>query len=145
MPESSTTESTITGHGGRHAVAAATAHGVTTMFTLSGAHVFPLYDAAVTSDPPLRIVDVRHEQTAVFAAEATAKLTRTPGLAVLTAGPGVTNGISAITSAWFNGSPVVVVGGRAPAARWGSGALQELDHPPLVASVTKSASTIFAG
>jgi acetolactate synthase-1/2/3 large subunit len=144
MPESSPTESTITGHGGRHAVAAATAHGVTTMFTLSGAHVFPLYDAAVTSDPPLRIVDVRHEQTAVFAAEATAKLTRTPGLAVLTAGPGVTNGISAITSAWFNGSPVVVVGGRAPAARWGSGALQELDHPPLVASVTKSASTIFA-
>ncbi|MEI7778184.1 MAG: acetolactate synthase [Actinomycetes bacterium] len=130
------------GHGGRPAVAAAKRHGVGTMFTLSGAHVFPLYDAAVTSDPPLRIVDVRHEQTAVFAAEATAKLTRTPGLAVLTAGPGVTNGISAITSAWFNGSPLVVIGGRAPQARWGAGALQELDHPPLVQPVTKRASTV---
>ena len=84
------------------------------MFTLSGAHVFPLYDGAVKADPPMRMLDVRHEQTAVFAAEATAKLTRRPGLAVLTAGPGVTNGVSAVTSAWFNGSPVVVLGGRAP-------------------------------
>ena len=52
------------------------------MFTLSGGHVFPLYDGAVTADPPMRIVDVRHEQTAVFAAEATARLSLTPGLAV---------------------------------------------------------------
>ena len=80
-------------------------HGVQTMFTLSGGHVFPLYDGAVKADPPMRILDVRHEQTAVFAAEATARLTRSPGLAVLTAGPGVTNGISAITTAHFNGSP----------------------------------------
>ena len=58
------------------------------MFTLSGAHVFPMYDGAVTADPPMRILDVRHEQTAAFAAEAMGKLTRTPGLAVLTAGPG---------------------------------------------------------
>ncbi len=112
-------------------MAAARLYGVDTMFTLSGAHVFPLYDGAVKADPPMRLVDVRHEQTAVFAAEATAKLTRTPGLAVLTAGPGVTNGVSAITSASFNGSPLVVLGGRAPAFRWGTGALQELDHPPL--------------
>jgi acetolactate synthase-1/2/3 large subunit len=130
------------GHGGNHAVAVARAHGIETMFTLSGAHVFPMYDAAVKGDQPMRLVDVRHEQTAVFAAEATAKLTRTPGLAVLTAGPGVTNGISAVTSAWFNGSPLLVVGGRAPAYRWGTGSLQELDHPPLLAPVTKRAATV---
>ncbi|HZD74867.1 MAG TPA: thiamine pyrophosphate-binding protein, partial [Actinomycetota bacterium] len=133
---------TLEGHGGALAVAVARRHGVERMFTLSGGHVFPLYDGAVKADPPLRLVDVRHEQTAVFAAEGTAKLTRTPGLAVLTAGPGVTNGVSAVTTAWFNGSPLLVLGGRAPQARWGSGSLQELDHPPLLAPVTKRAATI---
>jgi acetolactate synthase I/II/III large subunit len=128
-------------HGGAHAVAAARRHGVQTMFTLSGGHVFPLYDGAVKADPPMRIVAVRHEQTAVFAAEATARLTRSPGLAVLTAGPGVTNGISAITTAHFNGAPLVVIGGRAPDYRWGSGSLQEIDHPVLVRAVTKRAWT----
>src|SRR5215470_387759 len=128
-------------HGGAHAVAAARRHGVSTMFTLSGGHVFPLYDGAVKADPPMRLVDVRHEQTAVFAAEATARLTRAPGFAVVTAGPGVTNGVSAVTTAWFNGSPVVVMGGRAPDYRWGAGGLQEIDHPPLLAPVTKRAWT----
>ena len=90
------------------------AFGVDVMFTLNGGHIWPLYDAA--RNQGMRVVDTRHEQTATFAAEAYAKLTRTPGLAVLTAGPGVTNGISAITSAHFNGSPLVVLGGRAPAA-----------------------------
>ena len=112
------------------------------MFTLSGAHVFPMYDGAVKADPPMRLLDVRHEQTAAFAAEATGKLTRVPGLAVLTAGPGVTNGVSAIAQAQFAGSPMVVVGGRAPANRWGSGSLQELDQPPIVAPITKSARTL---
>ncbi len=113
------------------------------MFTLSGGHVFPLYDAVVKDDagPAMRLVDVRHEQTAVFAAEATARLTRTPGLAVVTAGPGVTNSVSAVTTAWFNGAPVVVLAGRAPDSRWGAGSLQEMDHPPLLAPVTKRAWT----
>jgi acetolactate synthase-1/2/3 large subunit len=135
-------ETTLQGHGGALAVAAAARHGVAELFTLSGGHVFPLYDGAVKADPPLRLVDVRHEQTAVFAAEATAKLLRRPGVAVLTAGPGVTNGISAVTTAHFNGSPVLVLGGRAPSHRWGSGSLQELDHPPLLAPVTKHAGTV---
>ena len=140
----------IEGHGGDLAVAALRAYGITEMFTLSGGHVFPLYDAAHRSEvdsagrPPMRIVDVRHEQSAVFAAEAVAKLRRRPGLAVLTAGPGVTNGISGLTSAHFNGSPVLVIGGRAPAFRWGSGSLQEIDHLPLVAPVTKHAATVFS-
>jgi acetolactate synthase-1/2/3 large subunit len=133
----------LTGHSGELAVAAARAHGVETMFTLSGAHVFPMYDGAVKADPPMRLLDVRHEQTAAFAAEATGKLTRVPGLAVLTAGPGVTNGISAIAQAQFAGSPMVVVGGRAPQNRWGSGSLQEIDQPPLVDSVTKLATTLM--
>jgi acetolactate synthase-1/2/3 large subunit len=130
------------GHGGDFAVEVARAHGVETMFTLSGAHVFPLYDAAVKADPPMRLVDVRHEPSAVFAAEATGKLTRTPGLAVLTAGPGVTNGVSPIAQASFSGSPLVVLGGRAPTHRWGSGSLQELDHPPILSSITKLADTV---
>ncbi len=129
------------GHGGTHAVDVARAHGVKTMFTLSGAHVFPMYDAAVHLDPSMPIIDVRHEPTAVFAAEAIGKLTRTPGLAVLTAGPGVTNGVSAVAQASFSGSPLVVIGGRAPSDRWGSGTLQELDHPPIFHTVSKSATT----
>src|SRR5437764_3443075 len=132
----------LSGHSGIHAVATARAHGVDTMFTLSGAHVFPLYDAAVKGADPMRLVDVRHEATAVFAAEGLARLTRRPGLAVLTAGPGVTNGVSAVTSAYFTGSPLLVLGGRAPANRWGQGSLQELDHPQLLAPVTKHAGTI---
>ena len=131
----------ISGHGGTQAVAVARRYGVTAMFTLSGGHVFPLYDAAVKADPPVRLVDVRHEQTAVFAAEATARLTRTPGLAVVTAGPGVTNSVSAVTTAWFNGAPLVLLGGRAPDYLWGRGALQEMDHVPLLTPVTKRAWT----
>jgi acetolactate synthase-1/2/3 large subunit len=135
-------DGTLTGHAGDHIVAAVRAYGTDVMFTLSGAHVFPLYDGAVRARPPMPLVDVRHESTATFAAEGLARLTRRPGLAVLTAGPGVTNGVSAITTASFNGTPLLVIGGRAPAERWGQGSLQELDHPPLVAPVTKHADTI---
>src|SRR5690349_17952312 len=134
----------LTGHAGEHAVAVARAHGVRTMFTLSGAHVFPMYDGAVKAQPPMQILDVRHEQTAAFAAEATGKLSRTPGLAVLTAGPGVTNAVSAVAQARFGGSPLVVVGGRAPAGRWGTGSLQELDQPPIFAPISKLSRTIHA-
>lgn len=129
----------IDGHGGMLALAAARAYGVGELFTLSGGHVFPLYDAAHATGLP--IFDVRHEQSAVFAAEAVAKLQRRPSLAVLTAGPGVTNGISGLTSASFNGAPVLVLAGRAPQFRWGAGSLQEIDHLPLVAPVTKYAAT----
>ncbi|HEY2521152.1 MAG TPA: acetolactate synthase [Streptosporangiaceae bacterium] len=131
-------------HGGALAIDVARRHGVTHLFTLSGGHVFPLYDGAIRAEPPLPLIDVRHEQTAVFAAEATARLTRSPGLAVVTAGPGVTNSVSAVTTAHFNGAPVVVLGGRAPDYRWGAGSLQEIDHPPLLAPVTKRAWTEHA-
>jgi acetolactate synthase-1/2/3 large subunit len=126
-------------HGGNLAAAALQDAGVDVVFTLSGGHIFPLYDGCVAAG--IRLVDTRHEQTAGFAAEGWAKVTRRPGVAALTAGPGVTNGMSAITSAFFCGSPLVVIGGRAPAARWGSGSLQEVDHVPIVAEVTKRATT----
>jgi acetolactate synthase-1/2/3 large subunit len=114
--------------------------GVPVVFTLSGGHLFPFYDGCVQTG--IRLVDTRHEQTAAFAAEGWAKVTREVGVAALTAGPGVTNGVSAMVSAAMSGSPVLVLGGRAPAARWGQGSLQELDHVPLVAPVAKWAATI---
>jgi len=129
-------------HGGELVVGALAGYGVREIFTLSGGHIFSIYDGAVKAG--WRIVDVRHEQTATFAAEGMAKLTRRPGVAVLTAGPGITNGVSAVTTAHFNGSPLVVLGGRAPQGRWGAGSLQELDHVPIMASITKLARTVTA-
>ncbi|HZU72889.1 MAG TPA: acetolactate synthase [Acidimicrobiales bacterium] len=139
MAVTTNTELAVSGHGGELVMAPLAAMGVSEIFTLSGGHVFSVYDACVKAG--IRIVDVRHEQTASFAAEGMAKLTRRVGVAVLTAGPGVTNGVSAITTAHLNGSPVVVLGGRAAQSRWGSGSLQELDHVPIVASITKLART----
>ena len=134
----------VTGHGGDQVLAALAPFGVKELFTLSGGHIFPLYDAAVKRGDVV-LYDVRHEQTAVFAAEALAKLTRRPGVAAVTAGPGVTNSVSAVTTAWLNGAPLVVLGGRAPEARWGSGSLQELDHVPILAPVTKRSLTAGGG
>jgi acetolactate synthase I/II/III large subunit len=126
-------------HGGRLVSATLKAHGVSHLFTLSGGHLFSIYDGCKHDE--IAIVDTRHEQTAAFAAEGWAKATRQPGVAALTAGPGVTNGMSAMASAKMNGTPMLVLGGRAPAMRWGQGSLQEIDHVPFVAPVTKQAST----
>jgi acetolactate synthase-1/2/3 large subunit len=126
-------------HGGRLVARRLKAHGVSKLFTLSGGHLFSIYDGC--REEGIDIVDVRHEQTATFAAEGWAKATREPGVAALTAGPGVTNGLSAMGSALMNNSPVVVLGGRAPAMRWGQGSLQEIDHVPFVAPLTKFAAT----
>src|SRR3954465_14947067 len=126
-------------HGGRLVAQRLKAAGVTKLFTLSGGHLFSIYDGC--REEGVDIVDVRHEQTAAVAAEGWAKATRSVGVAALTAGPGVTNGMSAIASAQANGSPMVVLGGRAPAMRWGAGALPEIGHRPLGAPLVKSAST----
>jgi len=127
-------------HGGRLAAKALKARGVTHLFTLSGGHLFSLYDGC--KEEGIDVIDVRHEQAAAFAAEGWAKATRTPGVCALTAGPGVTNGMSAIASARSNGTPIVVLGGRAPEGRWGTGSLQEIDHLPFVSPLTKSAETV---
>jgi acetolactate synthase I/II/III large subunit len=115
---------------------------VSKLFTLSGGHLFSIYDGC--REEGIDIVDVRHEQSAAFAAEGWAKATREPGVCALTAGPGVTNGMSAMASALQNASPMVVLGGRAPAARWGQGSLQEIDHVPFVEPVVKLARTAAA-
>jgi thiamine pyrophosphate-dependent acetolactate synthase large subunit-like protein len=126
-------------HGGRLVAKRLKAHGITKLFTLSGGHLFSIYDGC--REEGIDLVDVRHEQSAAFAAEGWAKATRTPGVCGLTAGPGVTNGMSAMASAYQNASPVLVLGGRAPAFRWGQGSLQEIDHVPFVEPLTKSART----
>ncbi len=127
-------------HGGRIVARALKSRGVSHLFTLSGGHLFSIYDGCKAEG--IEIVDVRHEQSAVFAAEGFAKATRGLGVAALTAGPGVTNGISAIAGAQANCSPVCVLGGRAPEMRWGSGSLQEIDHLPFVSPLVKSAETV---
>ena len=129
-------------HGGRLVARRLRAAGVSKLFTLSGGHLFSIYDGC--REEGIDIVDVRHEQSAGFAAEGWAKATREVGVCALTAGPGVTNGMSAIAAAQANGSPVLVLGGRAPAGRWGMGSLQEIDHVPFVAPLTKLARTAEA-
>src|SRR5690348_9610168 len=126
-------------HGGRLIARRLKANGVTRLFTLSGGHLFSIYEGCKAEG--IDIVDTRHEQTAAFAAEGWAKVTRQPGVAALTAGPGVTNGMSAVASAQQNGSPMLVLGGRAPAMRWGQGSLQELDHVPFMRPLTRFAAT----
>ena len=123
-------------HGGRIVAARLAAHGVKKLFTLSGGHLFSIYDGC--REEGIDIVDVRHEQAAAFAAEGWAKATREPGVCALTAGPGVTNGMSAMASALQSNSPMLVLGGRAPAMRWGQGSLQEIDHVPFVAPLVEA-------
>jgi acetolactate synthase-1/2/3 large subunit len=135
-------EETSTLHGGRLVARRLKAYGVTKLFTLSGGHLFSIYDGCRAEG--IDIVDVRHEASATFAAEGWAKVTREPGVAALTAGPGVTNGMSAIASSQQNHSPVLVLGGRAPAMRWGQGSLQEIDHVPFVRPLVKLAATAGA-
>ena len=108
------------------------------MFTLCGGHLFSIYDGC--RDEGIEVIDTRHEASAAWAAEGWAKATREVGVCALTAGPGVTNGMSAIAGAKFNRTPLVVLGGRAPEMRWGSGILQEIDHLPFVGPLVKSAA-----
>ncbi len=114
--------------------------GVSHLFTLNGGHIWPVLTGA--EEHGIRIVDVRHEQSAAFAAEGWAKVTRECGVAAVTAGPGVTNSISALAQAQANDSPVLLVGGRAPAVRWGMGSLQEMDHVELTRTLTKLSVTV---
>jgi acetolactate synthase I/II/III large subunit len=130
---------TDTFHAGRLIARRLKASGINTIFTLSGGHLFSIYDGCRSEG--IRLIDTRHEQTAAFAAEGWSKVTRQPGVAALTAGPGVTNGMSAMAAAQQNSSPLLVLGGRAPAARWGMGSLQEIDHVPFVAPLTRFAAT----
>ena len=122
-------------HGGDRVAAALAAHGVRFVFTLCGGHISPILTASKARG--IRIIDVRDEATAVFAADAAARLTGVPGVAAVTAGPGLTNAITALKNAQLAQSPVVLFGGAAPTALQGRGALQDIDQRPLVAPHVK--------
>jgi len=117
-------------HGGDRIADALLAHGVPCIFTLCGGHISPILSAAKARG--IRIVDVRDEVTAVFAADAMARLSGRPGVAAVTAGPGITNTITALKNAQLAQSPLVLLGGAAPTALQGRGALQDIDQRPLV-------------
>src|SRR5215216_6692651 len=127
-------------HGGRLVARTLASRGVSHLFSLSGGHLFSIYDGCRAEG--IEVVDTRHEASAAWAAEGFAKATRRAGVCALTAGPGVTNGMSPMAGAQQNRSPLVVLGGRAPEMRWGSGSLQEIDHVPFVSPLTKSAVTV---
>ncbi len=133
---------TDTGNAGELVTLALKRAGVSHLFTLNGGHIWPVLVAAAEHD--IRIIDVRHEQSAAFAAEGWAKVTRECGVAAVTAGPGVTNSTSALAQAMGNDSPMFVIGGRAPIARWGMGSLQEMDHVEVTRSLTKKSMTLMS-
>jgi thiamine pyrophosphate-dependent acetolactate synthase large subunit-like protein len=119
-----------TRHGGDRVADVLRAHGVRCLFTLCGGHISPILSAAKARG--IRVVDVRDEATAVFAADATARLSGLPGVAAVTAGPGIANTITALKNAQLAQSPVILLGGAAPTALQGRGALQDIDQRPLV-------------
>ncbi len=117
-------------HGGDRVAVSLQAHGVRHIFTLCGGHISPILSAARARG--IRIVDVRDEATAVFAADAMGRLSGLPGVAAVTAGPGISNTITALKNAQLAQSPLVLFGGAAPTALQGRGALQDIDQRPLV-------------
>ena len=127
-------------HGGDRVAAALAAHGVRFLFTLCGGHIAPILVAAKARG--IRIVDARDEATAVFAADAVARLTGKPGVAAVTAGPGVTNALTALENAKLAQSPLLLIGGAAPTALQGRGALQDIDQGPVVAPFVKWAKRV---
>jgi acetolactate synthase-1/2/3 large subunit len=129
-------------HGGRLAAKTLKAAGVECVFTLSGGHVMGIYDGCI--DEGIRVIDVRHEQAATHAADAWARLNPGKvGVAILTAGPGVTDGVTGVANAWRANSPILVFGGQGPFNNLRRGSLQEMDHVSLMKPVTKWADACY--
>ena len=129
-------------HGGTLAAKALKAAGVECVFTLSGGHVMAIYDGCI--DEGIRVIDVRHEQAATHAADAWARLNPGKvGVAILTAGPGVTDGVTGVANAWRANSPILVFGGQGPFNNLRRGSLQEMDHVSLMKPITKWADACY--
>src|SRR5438034_3155456 len=128
-------------HGGRLVAQQLKAEGVQNLFTLSGGHIAAIYDGCV--DEGIRIVDFRHEQSAAHAADGWARVTLQPGVAAVTAGPGVTDAVTGIANAFYANSPVLVLSGKNPVFEFEMGSLQEMDQVTLVSSITKWAKTCY--
>jgi acetolactate synthase-1/2/3 large subunit len=137
--ESSSAARTVTG--GHLVARALKAEGVETIFTLCGGHIIDIYDGC--TDAGIRIVDVRHEQSAAHAADAWTRITGIPGCAVVTAGPGTTDTVTAVANAWRAQSPMLVIGGQGALKQAYMGSLQELDHVALMKPITKFAGTVY--
>ena len=135
-------EAPATLHGGKLAAKALKEAGVEVVFTLSGGHIMPLYDGCL--DEGIKIVDVRHEQAAVHAADAWARCNPGKiGVAAITAGPGVTDGVTGIANAWRANSPILVFGGQGPFENLRRGSLQEMDHLGVVRPITKYCDAVY--
>ena len=128
-------------HGGQIVARGLKAEGVDTIFTLSGGHILAILDGC--HQEGLRIVDVRHEQAAAHAAEAYSRLTGRLGVAVVTAGPGVTDAITGVANAWFARTPMLLIGGRHFIRQELKGGLQEMNHPQLFQGITAWAATAW--
>jgi acetolactate synthase-1/2/3 large subunit len=128
-------------HGGQIIARALKNEGVDTIFTLTGGHIVPILDGCVQEG--MRIVDVRHEQTAAHAAEAYTRLTGRLGVAAVTAGPGVTDTITGVATAFYGSTPMLVIGGRHLIRQELKGGLQEMDHTRLFHSITQWAATAW--
>ena len=129
-------------HGGKLAARALKEAGVGAIFTLSGGHIMPIYDGAL--DEGIAIIDVRHEQAAVHAADAYSRLNPGRiGCAVLTAGPGITYGVTGIANAWRANSPILVIGGQGPFNNLRRGSLQEMDHVSMIRPISKWADACY--
>ncbi|NRA01354.1 MAG: acetolactate synthase [Myxococcales bacterium] len=129
-------------HGGKLAARALKQAGVECIFTLSGGHVMAIYDGCI--DEGIRVIDVRHEQAAVHAADAWSRLNPGKiGVAVLTAGPGVTDGVTGVANAWRANSPILVIGGQGPFSNMRRGSLQEMDHVSVMRPITKWADACY--
>jgi len=122
-------------HGGDRIAAVLAAHGVRNLFTLCGGHISPILVGAKRAG--VRVIDTRHEASAVFAADATARLTGVPGVAAVTAGPGLTNVATAVQNARMAQSPVVVLGGATATVLEGRGSLQDIDQQAVAAPLFK--------
>lgn len=128
---------------GGHLVAKALkAEGVDTIFTLCGGHIIDIYDGCI--DEGIRIVDVRHEQTAAHAADGYARQTGKLGCVVTTAGPGAMNAVTGIATAFRSESPVLHIGGQSALSQWRMGGLQDLPHVDIMRPITKFASTVMS-
>jgi acetolactate synthase-1/2/3 large subunit len=128
-------------HGGQIIARALKAEGADTIFTLSGGHIVAILDGCVQEG--IKIVDVRHEQAAAHAAEAYTRLTGRLGVAVVTAGPGVTDSITGVATAWFARTPMLLIGGRHFIRQELKGGLQEMNHPLLFQGITAWAATAW--
>jgi acetolactate synthase-1/2/3 large subunit len=114
--------------------------GVGHVFTLCGGHILPIYDGCVTEG--IRVIDMRHEQACAHAGDAYARLTRNIGVAVVTAGPGVTDAVTGVANAYSARSPLLLIGGAAPLGLRGLGALQETEQVALLRPITKGSWTV---